>query len=848
MTVLNEASVPQRPAVGDARPIKPAAQPFFWPSPPGVRYPAAAALEASEPCLIVGLNGRQTRASLRGVSLAERQVFVQLPSARSPMPLAFSQFQSVLLESPLCALEGGASDAGGRPDRPYSVHLVGGQVLHGDTIGQVSNELGLFLFPPLDGLGTVQRLFIPKEALLRSALTPANSAGADGQRASAAPQEIAPAEEGLFLLPLDDDDDDSAGPHTVSKVDTPHALMTAIARQRSMPLVRIGETLVSMGLITPSQLQEVLAQQQADPTVPLGELLVAMNLVTRQDLTQALARKMGYPLVDLDQFPIDPNALVKVPFHVAMRLKLIPLMLRDAALIVAMADPSKRDALSELEFITQSKVLPVLADFNVLERAIRDAYAKLGADVPPDPTSGYPEAEMDLDALNSGKLVEDLERAGMDADADEMPLEQSDNSLVRLVNTMVMEAHSQGVSDIHIECYPGREKVKIRFRKDGALMPYLELPHNYRSALIARIKIMCDLDISERRRPQDGKINFARYVPQYRLELRVATIPTANGMEDVVMRILSSARPLPLDKIGLSPRNFGKLTEALHRPYGMILCVGPTGSGKTTALHSALGAINVAERKIWTAEDPVEITQPGLRQVQVNHKLDWTFAKALRAFLRADPDVIMVGEMRDAETASMGIEASLTGHLVLSTLHTNSAAETITRLLDMGMDPFSFADSLLLVMAMRLVKKHCAACKVSEPAPAEWVDELIAEYQYPIAHQAGRADPATWPAEWQTEALRSEWLARFGQAGQFVRYRSVGCAECRQTGYKGRAAIHEVLMVDPEIRRLIQTGSRAELVLQQGLLAGMRTLRQDGIEKVLAGITSMEEVRANSNA
>jgi Type II secretion system (T2SS), protein E, N-terminal domain len=463
MPVLNETPVPARDVVDDARPIKPAVQPFFWPSPPGAHYPAATALEAHEPCVIVGLNGRQTRARLRTFSLAERRVLIQLPSARSPMPLAFSQFQSLLLETPLCASDGGGSGSE-RPERPYSVHLVSGQTLHGDTIGQLSNELGLFLFPPLDELGTVQRLFIPKEAMLSSDLAPAHRATAQAEPPRREPLAAEPSN-GLYLLPLDDDDGsapasrgpapsksdsvdapDNADELQVAKVDTPHALMTAIARQRNMPLVRIGETLVSMGLITPGQLQEVLARQQADPTVPLGELLVAMELVTRKDLTQALARKMGYPLVDLASFPIDPNALVKVPFHVAMRLKLIPLMLRDAALIVAMADPSKRDALSELEFITQSKVLPVLAEFNQLERAIRDAYAKLGADVQQDLSAGYPEADMDLDALNSGKLVEDLERAGMDADDDEMPLEQSDNSLVRLVNTMVMEAHSQGVS------------------------------------------------------------------------------------------------------------------------------------------------------------------------------------------------------------------------------------------------------------------------------------------------------------------------------------------------------------------------------------------------------------------
>jgi len=825
--------------------------PFCWPMPPYACFPAPVAQREHEPCLVVGLNGRQIHARLNAFVPGERLAHIQVPPARTTMPLRFAQFQSLLLNSPVQTLSvvtgGDASEQDAqrqhRPLSTYRVHLVAGGMLEGETIGHVETPLGLFLFPPMDDGGSVQRLFIPAEVISSAEL---------GQRIG---QPLVEHDE-LTLQPVDAaaDTQDRLRRQKLGevllpqKVVSPQQLLEAIAQQSKMPMVRIGETLIAMGLITEGQLQEALNQQKADRTVPLGELMVRLGLVSRQDLMHALARKMGYPLVDLEKFPADPDALHKVPFNVAARLMVAPLMLRDSSLIVAVEDPSRRSVLSELEFITQCKIVPVLADLSQLEWAIRDAYAKLGADVASVMFTSFPEPELDLESLDTGKLVEDLERAGNEADSDEAPLEQSDNSLVRLVNTMVVEAYTQGVSDIHIECHPGREKVKIRFRKDGALMPYLELPHNYRSAMIARIKIMCDLDISERRRPQDGKINFARYVPQYRLELRVATIPTANGLEDVVMRILSSARPLPLDKIGLSPRNFGKVTEALQRPYGMILCVGPTGSGKTTALHSALGYINVAERKIWTAEDPIEITQPGLRQVQVNHKLDWSFAKALRAFLRADPDVIMVGEMRDAETASMGIEASLTGHLVLSTLHTNSAPETITRLLDMGMDPFNFADSLLLVMAMRLVKRLCNACKVAEPVPDDWVEGLMVEYQYPIAHEAGHAHGEGLPAEWQTEALRAEWRERFAQDGRFVRYRAPGCAECRQTGYKGRSAIHEVLAVDREIRRLIQTGARAEAVLQQALLTGMRTLRQDGIEKVLGGVTSMDEVRANSNA
>ncbi|MBV9892442.1 MAG: type II/IV secretion system protein, partial [Rhizobacter sp.] len=420
---------------------------------------------------------------------------------------------------------------------------------------------------------------------------------------------------------------------------------------------------------------------------------------------------------------------------------------------------------------------------------------------------------------------------------DDKPIEQSDNSLVRLIHNMIVEAHEDGVSDIHIESYPGKEKVRVRFRKDGILRTYIELPSNYRNAIIARIKIMCDLDIAERRRPQDGKINFAKFVPQHRIELRVATVPTNNGLEDVVLRLLSSARPIPIDMLGLSAANLQGLKHACERPYGLVLCVGPTGAGKTTTLHSALSHINVPERKIWTAEDPIEITQPGLRQVQVNPKIDWTFAKALRAFMRADPDVIMLGEIRDEETAHMAVEASLTGHLVLSTLHTNSAPETVTRLLDMGMDPFNFGDALLAVLAQRLVRRRCFECLEGRTATEEEIEELLADYM----NTFGAAPPVS-----RSEVV-STWIERHAIDGRLVHYENRGCEHCDHTGFKGRAGIHELMVVTRDLRRLIQNGARAEELQRLAMTQDMRTLRQDGIEKVLAGVTTVEEVRATSN-
>ena len=625
-------------------------------------------------------------------------------------------------------------------------------------------------------------------------------------------------------------------------VTTPEQLHAAIEAQSRMPMVRIGEALIALGYITEGQLAEALTNQGKDRKVPLGELLVREGLITRGNLQTALARKMGYPQVDLQAFPIDIEALRKLPVAAALRLEMLPLGLMNGKVIVATEDPSRRDRIDEAEFLTQSKVVPVLPATGNLVEQIPLLYTRGGLDdnMMFEFTPGSPAQENQ----STDTLLASLEVPGDSAsgnasgnDSDDA-VEQSDTSLVRLINSMIVEAHAQGVSDIHIETRPGREKVKVRFRVDGLLRPYLELPHTYRQALVARLKIMCDLDISERRRPQDGKINFARFVASCPIELRVAMIPTANGLEDAVLRILASSKPMPLDSLGMSPHNLTHLKKAVERPYGMVLCVGPTGSGKTTTLHSALSFINTPERKIWTAEDPVEITQAGLRQVQVNPKIDWTFAKALRAFLRADPDVIMVGEIRDNETAQIAVESSLTGHLVLSTLHTNSAPETITRLLDMGMDPFNFADALLAVLAQRLVRRICGGCKTSTPATDDQIDELLND----SLHIWG-----DHPAAPTRESTLADWTSRYAVDGRLQFFRGTGCAKCGNTGVKGRAGVHELLTVSKGVRHLIQQGARAEQIQHHAMGEGMRTLRQDGIEKVLAGVTTIEEVRATSN-
>jgi type II secretory ATPase GspE/PulE/Tfp pilus assembly ATPase PilB-like protein len=399
-------------------------------------------------------------------------------------------------------------------------------------------------------------------------------------------------------------------------------------------------------------------------------------------------------------------------------------------------------------------------------------------------------------------------------------IDENDSAIVRLANQMIAEADRLGASDIHIEPYEDRKDMAVRLRIDGTCFTYMGIPAAYRRALVSRIKIMANLDIAERRKPQDGKIRY-RLGKEREIELRVATLPTMGQDEDVVLRLLTAKRPMPLDAMEFAPATLSALRVIAEKPYGIILCVGPTGSGKTTTLHAILKHINTDERKIWTAEDPIEITQDGLRQVQVHAKIGLTFATAMRAFLRADPDVIMIGEMRDKETADIAIEASLTGHLVLSTLHTNSAVETVTRLLDLGCDSFNFADAMLGVLAQRLCKRICTQCKERYHPSRQEYDELVQEY--------GAREWSTLGIEFSTD-----WRL----------YRGRGCESCNRTGFKGRVPLHELLLPSEGIKQFIQIRSRTAELLTLAMKEGMITLVQDGIRKVLQGMTTYRQVRA----
>jgi len=417
------------------------------------------------------------------------------------------------------------------------------------------------------------------------------------------------------------------------------------------------------------------------------------------------------------------------------------------------------------------------------------------------------------------QLVQDIPVEPV-ADASSSAIDENDSAIVRLANYLIIEADRVGASDLHIEPYADKKDTAVRFRVDGTCFTHMKVPAAYRRALVSRLKIMANLDIAERRKPQDGKIRF-KLGGQREIELRVATLPTACGNEDAVLRLLTAKEPMPLEAMEFAPKVLLTLKMLAEKPHGIILCVGPTGSGKTTTLHAILKHINTDERKIWTAEDPIEITQEGLRQVQVHHKIGLNFAAAMRAFLRADPDVIMIGEMRDKETADIAIEASLTGHLVLSTLHTNSAVETVIRLLDLGCDPFNFADAMLGVLATRLCKRICPQCKESYRPSRQEYEELVEAY-----------GTRYW------KPLDVEY------SEQLMLSRGRGCDTCHRTGFKGRVPLHELLVGTEDIKQLTQSRARTTDLLAKAAESGMVTLLQDGIQKVFQGLTTYRQVRA----
>jgi len=609
------------------------------------------------------------------------------------------------------------------------------------------------------------------------------------------------------------------------------------ARLASVPEHRaqhFGDALVKTEVLTTTKLEEALRYQaRQSQHLPFGEVLVQLGLLNRAQLRVLLAEWMDVPTVDLDAFVPEAEALSAVPATLAMREGVLPLMVRGDTLVIAMSDPWDQRLLEMLRFTAQLRPRPVLPKPGSMAGALARAYR-----VSVSTSQGGGASDRSTEQRGPARptslfeLARELE-GGSEALGGQVAdvVSESDNTLVRVVNRLISDAIDLRASDIHIETFEPPRPVRVRLRIDGDLRRYLELPSRVRLAIVARLKIMAELDISEHRRPQDGKLDFSRFGTQ-RMEVRMVTVPTSGGLEDVVLRLLGSVKPLPLDRIGLLAANVSALRLLMAKPHGLLLVCGPTGCGKTTTLHSLMRELNEEKRKIWTAEDPIEISQDGLRQVQVNSRIGWTFAAAMRTFLRADPDVIMIGEMRDEETARIAVEASLTGHLVLSTVHTNSAPESVTRLLEIGLDPFMFSDSLQGVLAQRLVRRLCTECCVSEP-----LDERLLHSMARLYLQGETGDGAE-------EALIERWRKAPGQLTALRQHRRQGCSVCNGTGYHGRLGIHELLVADETLRQLIRRRASAPELFAAARAAGMKTLRQDGIEKVLAGLTDLPEVLA----
>jgi type II secretory ATPase GspE/PulE/Tfp pilus assembly ATPase PilB-like protein len=584
--------------------------------------------------------------------------------------------------------------------------------------------------------------------------------------------------------------------------------------------------LLAAGVITADELTKAVVKAREEAK-PVEHVLMADFGIRPAQIGPSLAKFFGVPYEPFNPSRIKVEALQgNLKREFVTEQGWLPLEEGPDGLLIMCTDP---------EAVRNSRVVP-----QIFPRMAKFAY-RVTTQTEFDETLAQLWGVSEADGGQSmDELLADLSAPVDDEGSDEMDSTSaaSDNELVKFVNKIIVDAYNMRASDIHIEPMPGKLKTGVRLRIDGSLQPFVEVPSHFRQALVTRLKIMCDLDISEKRKPQDGKIKFKKFGP-LDIELRVATIPSAGGVEDVVMRILAAGEPIPMEKLGLTPHNKENLEKTVSKPYGLFYVCGPTGSGKTTTLHSILKFLNTPDTKIWTAEDPVEITQKGLRQVQVNKKAGIDFALVMRAFLRADPDIIMVGESRDKETVSMGVEASLTGHLVFSTLHTNSAPESIIRLLDMGMDPFNFADALLGILAQRLAKRLCD-CKEPYYPEQEEIKTFIAEYAEDLRHTTA------WKADYAGEAkkLYETWLKHYGENGRLRFYKAVGCDKCNKTGYKGRVGLHELLIGTDPIKKLIQERARVAEIFVEAVASGMRTLKMDGMEKIMMGTTDIKQVRS----
>jgi type IV pilus assembly protein PilB len=594
---------------------------------------------------------------------------------------------------------------------------------------------------------------------------------------------------------------------------------------------RIGDLLVREGLITKDQLEKALQEQRQNGT-RVGYNLVKLGFIQEIELTKTLARQYKMPAVDLSKFEVDPKIVKLIPADLAVKNLVLPLKRDGRTLTVAMADPTNFAVIDDLKFITRYDIFPVIAGEFTLRNALDKIYESADVQMSAllDDIAGLG-AEEDLEVVETKE--EEVNATALAAQMDEAPV-------VKLINALLTDAVKRGASDIHFECF--EHELRVRYRIDGALEEIMKPPKKMQAALVSRFKIMSSLNIAERRVPQDGriKLKMGKKVVDY----RVSTLPTLFG-EKVVLRILDQGNlTLDLEKFGIEPRAERELMEAVSNPYGMVLVTGPTGSGKTTTLYSALSKVNAIDVNIMTAEDPVEYNLYGVNQVLVRNEIGMTFAAALKAFLRQDPNIIMVGEIRDLETGGIAIKAALTGHMVLSTLHTNSAPETVTRLLDMGLEPFNVSSALNLVLAQRLLRRICPNCKVKyEPDDLE-LD--AAKVKRTMTFRELRfTEEALQGAKGRATKEAAPFLTNLNldtKFGDLPYFKGTGCEACNGTGLKGRQGLYEVMFMTPKMRKLILMNVGAAEIRDGAIDEGMLTLRMDGWLKVLKGITTLEQV------
>ncbi|PLX80006.1 MAG: type II secretion system protein E [Desulfuromonas sp.] len=564
--------------------------------------------------------------------------------------------------------------------------------------------------------------------------------------------------------------------------------------------IKVGDILIEAGLVTQKQVEDALADQSNGKRKRIGTILLERGLISEDQLLTALAQKFNLRLVDLDSVTPTQDALSKLPPETIERMQVLPVELRGRCLVIATSTPTDPTISENLRFVTNTEIELVVAGAGQIRQKIETLFGG---------------KETSLDGLID-EFTEEVDVVHEESEAERVT--ESDSKVINLVNKVLINAYRGDVSDIHFEPGLGPQPMRIRYRKDGICYTMHQISGNYKAAIISRVKIIAKLDIAERRRPQTGKIMLKH--GRERIEYRVEIMPTIGGQEDAVLRVLTSSQVLPLEQVGFSESNLKKFRQLTQKPHGIVLCAGPTGSGKTTSLHSALANINDSEKKIWTAEDPVEIVQDGLRQVQVHPKIGFTFDVALRSFLRSDPDVIMIGEMRDSTTAKTAIEASLTGHLVFSTLHTNNAPETVVRLIEMGVDPYNFADALLGILAQRLIRTLCNKCKQPyNPTLAEY-EELVDIYG--------------------SKKFNENELPEY--SNKLVLMRATGCPACDESGYRGRMAVHELLCNSQAIRKAIKLNLGVDELRKIAIAEGMATLRQDGIQKIFLGLTDLKQV------